>query len=130
MPRTQNFFTAFHCRRAKVIHRRLRGAFPGSPHRRMNNFGNRIRQECPNATRPGGTAENGLAFQRWVWTFEGLSPKGTADSAPIQPSLRGLKPQNLFPSVETSVETLGYSHLSLRDEQDQILVALDRKVCA
>jgi hypothetical protein len=58
--------------------------------------------------------------------LEGLSPKGTADSAPIQPSLRGLKPQNLFPSVET----LGYSHPSLRDEQDQILVALDRKVCA
>ena len=75
--------------------------------------------------RPGGTAENSPAFQRWVWTPEGLSPKGTSDSAPIQPSLRGLKLQNLFPSVET----LGYSHPSLRDEQDQILVALDIPVC-
>jgi hypothetical protein len=31
--------------------------------------------------------------------------------------------------VMTSVETLGYSHPSLRDEQDQILVALDIPVC-
>jgi hypothetical protein len=35
-----------------------------------------------------------------------------------------LKLQNLFPSVEM----LGYSHPPLRDEQDQILVALDRNV--
>ena len=54
------------------------------------------------------------------------SPEGTADSAPIQPSLRDLVPPNLFPSVET----LGYSHSSLRDEQNQILAALDRNVGA
>jgi len=70
---------------------------------------------------PGGTAENSPAFQRWVGTPEGLSPEGTADSAPIQPSLWDFLPPNLVPSVET----LGYSHPSLRDEQDQILVALD-----
>jgi hypothetical protein len=67
---------------------------------------------------PAGTAENNPAFQRWVWTPEGLSPKGTADSAPIQPSRRDLVPPNLFPSVET----LGYSHPSLRDKQNQVLV--------
>ena len=44
MPRTQNIFTRNHRRRGKVIHRRLRGAFPGSPRRRMNNFGHRIRE--------------------------------------------------------------------------------------
>jgi len=68
-----------------------------------------------------GPAENSPAFQRWVWTPEGLSPEGTADSAPIQPSLRDLVTTELFPSVET----LGYSHPSLRDEQNQILAALD-----
>jgi len=79
--------------------------------------------------RPGGTAENSPAFQRsfqrWVWTPEGLSPEGRADSAPIQPSLSGLGTTNVFPSVET----LGYSHPSLQDEQDQILVALTIPVC-
>ena len=59
--------------------------------------------------RPGGTAENSPAFQRsfqrWVWTPEGLSPEGRADSAPIQPSLSGLGTTNVFPSVETLVIT-------------------------
>jgi hypothetical protein len=50
--------------------------------------------------RPGGTAENSPAFQRWVWTPEGLSPEGTADSAPIQPSLRDLVPQTSFPALK------------------------------
>ena len=43
---------------------------------------------------------------------------GTADSPPIQPSLRDLVQSNLLPSVE--IETLGYSHPSLRDEQAQV----------
>ena len=54
--------------------------------------------------RPGGTAENSPAFQRsfqrWVWTPEGLSPEGTADSAPIQPSLQDLVPQTSFPALK------------------------------
>ena len=45
MPRTQNFFPEFHLRCGKVIHRRLRGGLGGSPRRRMNNFGDRIRTE-------------------------------------------------------------------------------------
>ena len=43
MPRTQIFFTAFHERRGRVIHRGLRGAFRVSPRPRLNNSGNRIR---------------------------------------------------------------------------------------
>jgi hypothetical protein len=74
---------------------------------------------------PPRIAQRFNAFQRWVWTPEGLSPEGRADSAPIQPSLSGLGTTNVFPSVET----LGYSHPSLRDEQDQILVALTIPVC-
>jgi hypothetical protein len=74
---------------------------------------------------PAGTAENSPAFQRWVRTPEGLSPDGTADRPPIQPSLRDLIHPNLLPSVET----LGYSHPSLRDEQGQTLAALDIHVC-
>jgi hypothetical protein len=58
--------------------------------------------------RPGGTAENSPAFQRtfqrWVWTPEGLSPEGTADSAPIQPSLRGLKLQTSFPALKRALK--------------------------
>jgi len=42
VPRGQDFFTRTFFRRGKVIHRRLRGAVPGSPPPRMNNFGNRI----------------------------------------------------------------------------------------
>ncbi len=44
MPRTQKFFTRFHDRRRRVIHRGLRGAFRGSPRLRMNNSRNRIRR--------------------------------------------------------------------------------------
>src|SRR6266853_4191765 len=42
MPASQNFFTGFHFRRRTVIPRRLRGAFRGSPHQRLNNCGDRI----------------------------------------------------------------------------------------
>ena len=69
---------------------------------------------------PGGILDNSPAFQRWVWTLEGSRPDGTADTPLFQPSLRDLVQPNLCPSVET----LGYSRASLRDEQNQILVAL------
>ena len=39
LPRTQKFFTGIFFRRGRVIHRELRGAFPGSPRSRMNSFG-------------------------------------------------------------------------------------------
>src|SRR5579863_5681227 len=45
MPRTQIFSTGFHHCRGKVIHRLLRGTSNSSPRRRMNNFGNRIREQ-------------------------------------------------------------------------------------
>ena len=45
MPRTQNFFTAFHLPRGRVIHIRLRGVGPGAPRRMLNNSGNRIRKQ-------------------------------------------------------------------------------------
>ena len=78
----------------------------------------------PNATcdrcawLPGRTAENSPALKRWDWVPEGLSLEGTADRPPIQPSLWDLA--QLAP--DPSVETLGYSHPSLRDEHDQILM--------
>ena len=46
MPRTQNFFTSIHFGRGTVIHRRLREAFKTLPRHRMNNCGNRIRNEA------------------------------------------------------------------------------------
>ena len=48
---------------------------------------------------------------------EGLSLEGTADRVAIQPSRWDLGQLDLDPSVET----LGYSQPSLRDEHDQIL---------
>jgi hypothetical protein len=50
----------------------------------------------------------------------------TVDRPPLQPSIRDLAQLDLDPSVET----LSYSQLSLRDEQDEILVALGGKACA
>ena len=49
-----------------------------------------------------------------------ISPVGTADRGLARPSLRDLGLLDPSPSVET----LGYSHPSLRDEEGEILVAL------
>ena len=49
-----------------------------------------------------------------------ISPVGTADRGLARPSLRDLGLLDRSPSVET----LGYSHPSLRDEEGEILVAL------
>ncbi|MCX6924254.1 MAG: hypothetical protein NT154_13735, partial [Verrucomicrobia bacterium] len=59
------------------------------------------------------------AFQRWLLTRCGLSPEGTVDKEPDQPSLRYLGISGYIPSVET----LGYSQASLRDEDVPIVVA-------
>jgi hypothetical protein len=45
IPGTHKFFTRFHFRRGTVIHRWLRGASRSSPRQRLNNSGNRIRDE-------------------------------------------------------------------------------------
>ena len=70
--------------------------------------------------RPVGTTENSPAFQRWVRGFSMISPVGTADRGLARPSLRDLGLLDPSPSVET----LGNSHPSLRDEEGEILVAL------
>src|SRR5262249_52214603 len=62
------------------------------------------------------------AFQRRVGAAFGISPGGTAEAQLGWPSLRDFGPPNRGPSVET----LGYSHLSLRDENAQILSEGDR----
>ena len=49
-----------------------------------------------------------------------ISPVGTADRGLARPSLRDLGLLDPSPSVETQ----GYSHPSLRDEDGEILVAL------
>jgi len=70
---------------------------------------------------PGGTIDNSPAFQRGVGWPGRASPEGTAEN-PIrnwhmdgcpQPSLRDGFPWAVGPSVET----LGYSHGSLRDKE-------------
>src|SRR5260370_22075026 len=70
---------------------------------------------------PGGTSENSPAFQRWVRGLCGISPVGTAEKRLVRPSLRDLRASDDNPSVET----LGYFHPSLRDEELQIPVSLD-----
>jgi hypothetical protein len=79
---------------------------------------------------PGGMTENSPAFQRWDGGRIALSPVGTAEPAIFLPSLRDLSRARSTPSVET----LGYSRLSLRDTGSgsiaQILLALDRNVRA
>jgi hypothetical protein len=60
---------------------------------------------------PGGMDDNSPAFQRWVRNQVRLSPEGTVEPALCQPSLRDLSRTTSTPSVET----LGYSRLSLRD---------------
>ena len=75
---------------------------------------------------PGGTGENSPAFQRWVRTSRSISPEGTTEGGRVRPSLRDLSRRDLQPSVETP----GYSRLSLRDKNQHlvhILVALDVK---
>src|SRR5258708_2793641 len=57
-------------------------------------------------------ADNSPAFQRWVASREQTSPGGTAEQKVFRPSLSGLMPDDATPSVET----LGYSRLSLRDK--------------
>ena len=61
---------------------------------------------------PGGMFENSPAFERWDYRRVALSPVGTAEARPIQPSLWDLSRTTPAPSVET----LGYSQLSLRDK--------------
>jgi len=39
---------------------------------------------------PGGTSDNSPAFQRWVEVSREVSPEGTAEERPAQPSLRDL----------------------------------------
>src|SRR3954454_12242081 len=68
----------------------------------------------------------------WVeWPKRQLVPKGpegtAEDVARFQPSLRDFE---IIDAPIPNVETLGYFQSSLRDEEAQILVALDRKVCA
>ena len=61
-------------------------------------------------------------------TFVVPSPEGTAEWVRYRPSLRDLSPRASTPSVETSVETLGYSRRSLQDahgHRSENLVALD-----
>ena len=70
---------------------------------------------------PGGTSENSPAFQRWDRCRIVLSPAGTAEPACLQPSLR----DSCHTTSTPSVETLGYSHPSLRDEGIQTLTALE-----
>ncbi len=55
-----------------------------------------------------------------------MRPVGTPEKQPVQPSLRDLESFDLDPSAET----LGYSHPSLRDEEPQILAALNRNARA
>jgi hypothetical protein len=69
---------------------------------------------------PGGTTESSPAFQRWDPRRLTLSPAGTAEPTLFLPSLRDLSPATSKPSVET----LGYSHPSLRDEGVQVPAAL------
>src|SRR5258708_24589519 len=69
---------------------------------------------------PVGTCENSPAFQRWVWVSLRMRPVGTPEKQLIRPSLRDL---DMF-GCDPSVETLGYFHSSLRDQEPQILVAL------
>src|ERR1035437_8935744 len=61
--------------------------------------------------------ENSPAFQSWVWTLYGTSPVGTAEDTQVRPSLRDL---GLF-GTGPSVETLGYSRLSLRDKRPEFV---------
>ena len=62
---------------------------------------------------PAGMVENSPAFQRWDPSQKEASPKGTAEKMQPQPSLRDLLCGPRIPSVET----LGYSRLSLRDKR-------------
>jgi hypothetical protein len=60
---------------------------------------------------PGGMKENSPAFQRWDGGQMVQSPIGTAEPAAVLPSRWDLFGATAIPSVET----LGYSRLSLRD---------------
>src|SRR6266496_812491 len=64
---------------------------------------------------PEGQRESSPTFQRREGRRKNLSPEGTAERVlgrtTFQPSLRDLFCCGIHPSVET----LGYSHLSLRD---------------
>ncbi len=55
-----------------------------------------------------------------------MRPVGTPEKRVRRSSLRDL---DMF-GCDPSIETLGYFHPSLRDEEPQILVALDRNVRA
>ena len=72
MPRTQNFFTSIHFGRGTVIHRRLREAFKTLPRHRMNNCGNRIRNEAGFWVEKCGFVEKFMSLAASIgneWTF-------------------------------------------------------------
>jgi hypothetical protein len=70
----------------------------------------------------GGTPENSPAFQRWVRAREGSKSRRDGRKAVrgSQPSLRDLAVQGADPSVET----LGYSQMSLRDREPPMGVTI------
>ena len=69
---------------------------------------------------PEGLVRISPAFQRWVSAVGASSPEGTAEcgcwSQPSQPSLLDL----FLCSSQSSVETLGYFRLSLRDNDAKV----------
>src|SRR3989442_4578367 len=73
---------------------------------------------------PGGTSDNSPTFQRWVLVPNvTLVPKGRLNGNTVSAVPSGL---TAFCGQLPNVETLGYYHASLRDE-DEILVALGLK---
>src|SRR5437870_13130551 len=73
---------------------------------------------------PGGTSDNSPTFQRWVSVPNvTLVPKGRLNGNTVSAVPSGL---TAFCGQLPNVETLGYYHASLRDE-DEIVVALDWK---
>ena len=98
---------------AQSSRRRLRAA-PYFPKTSTLGFEMTLLRPCP-----GGRTESSPAFQRWVQVLRRASPGGTAERGACSTVPSGLKPSYCDPSVET----LGYSRPSLRDELAQFLSA-------